>query len=102
MSNDQADRIINILEEINKKLSNNDDSSTNVVFSAKESAKYLNVSYDKFIEKVNSSDNTIPIFRIDGKILARREALDNWMRNMELENIKPQTSTNCKLRKISE
>jgi excisionase family DNA binding protein len=82
MTEVQADRIIALLENIDKKLSGN--SKPSGVLSAKEAAEYLNISYYTLLPLVNK--NAIPHSRIEKKLIFRTETLDLWLANQEAQN----------------
>ena len=62
------------------------------VFNVKELAHYLKCSESKIRNLVR--DNGIPCFRIGAKINFNKYAIDNWIKNQELESLKPRTFEN--------
>lgn len=53
--------------------------------SAKESAKYLGLSYWKLLEDIKAG--RIPHFRIGNRVLCRRMTLDAWMAAKEAASV---------------
>ena len=64
---------------------------------AKTAAEYIGVSYWKLLELVKSG--RIPHVRIDGRVLFRRETLDNWLAEQEHASIK-QPEQSGRLRRL--
>lgn len=56
-----------------------------VTMPAKESAKYLGLSYWKFLEEVKAG--RIPHFRIGNRVLCRKISLDVWMAAKETASV---------------
>jgi excisionase family DNA binding protein len=53
--------------------------------SAKDAAKYIGISYWLILEI--SKRKEIPCIRVGSRVLFRRDALDNWMKDREAESI---------------
>jgi len=56
-----------------------------VTMPAKESAKYLGLSYWKFLEDIKAG--RIPHFRIGNRVLCRKISLDVWMAAKETASV---------------
>ena len=55
------------------------------VFNVKEVAIYLNCSTSSIRKLVR--ERSIPFFRIGSKLNFNKEAVDQWIRNQEIQNI---------------
>ncbi|MBI0578612.1 excisionase family DNA-binding protein [Neobacillus cucumis] len=53
--------------------------------SAKEAAKYIGISYWSILEIAKRKD--IPCIRIGSRVLFRKDAIDNWMVDREVESV---------------
>jgi excisionase family DNA binding protein len=53
--------------------------------SAKEAAKYIGISYWLILEIAKRKE--IPCIRIGSRVLFRKDALDNWMAEREVESV---------------
>ena len=52
--------------------------------SAKEAAKYLGISYGLILEMVKR--NQINAIHASSRVLFRKETIDNWMHNQEMQS----------------
>jgi excisionase family DNA binding protein len=69
-----------------------------VTMSAREAAKYLGISYWLILEMVKRGQ--INAIHAGARVLFRKETIDNWIRNQEMQPIQPQTKEETELGKI--
>ena len=61
------------------------------IFTVKEVANYLNCSVSSIRTLVRKKE--IPYFRIGSKLNFNKEAVDNWIHNQEIQNMKHEEYT---------
>ena len=72
-----------------------------VTMSAKEVAKYLGISYWLILEMAKRRE--IPCVHAGARVLFRKETIDNWIQNQEIQSVQPaliEESEYGKIRKV--
>lgn len=65
---------------------------------AKRAAEYVGISYWKLLELAKAGK--VPHIRLDGRLLFRRESLDNWLADREAASLRREPEPAGKIRRL--